>query len=288
MPLTVAANDPLAISLTLRATAKAIRRHWEGCQSLLDDWGGTTFVDIKVIVKLRRWIPSLSSYFLAIIGPKTTAAQSVGNQVAAVVASFAAQAGAPLIHASCSSSVDGPEGYVHLSEKECLSNLVTSLVGQLVDILPDDCNVNEDLSLSKLDGTEQHWSLAMHALSTLLGAASSPLFCIIDNWQSIEDPFGDNERLLELLQTFKEHSARCKASPYPRSLKVLITTSGRSHSLMDTFDSKNIILADQLSGCETPDNLKAGQSLLSPRFMQSFANMSTDEPGETDSEPEGT
>lgn len=219
---------------------------------------------------LQEWIPQRSSPFLCVIGPRQTAPPTLAYQLAAVICSFATQAEASLIHASCVTFFEGPQDLVE--PEAALINLVNSLTAQLIDILPADSQFNEDLPIFDRDGTLENWALAMHTLKILLDASPSPLFCIINNWQCLENPVTDNKHLTQLLHVFREHSANCKSARCPRPFKVLITTSGRSVSLLEEFEPHEIVLADQLASHRTPGKSRPGRSPLVPPSSQLFVN----------------
>lgn len=104
----------------------------------------------------------------------------------------------------------------------------------------------------------------MHTLKILLDASPSPLFCIIDSWQCLENHVTDNKHLTQLLHVFREHSANCIRARCPRTFKVLITTSGRSVSFLEEFGAHEIVLADQLVSQRTPGKPRPGRSPLAP------------------------
>ena len=212
---------------------------------------------------MRDWRLGNSSDFLCISGPWQTAAPSPAYQLAAAICSFAIQAKIPIIHFSCTPSVED-NGKSEEKESEVLVHLVYSLITQLIEILPEEFQFNEKIPIAHLDGTIKTFASALHTLKILLDASPSPLLCIIDNLQHLEDPATENEHLIRLLSVLRAHRESCTTTSPARSFKVLFTTSGRSTALVEVLEPYEMVLANNLIPTHSTKRSRPSQSLMVP------------------------
>lgn len=231
---------------------------------------GKTFVETHVATSLHKWLSDNSSPFLCIAGPRQSTT-NLASRLATAVCASVTQSSIPLIQGSC---ILSPGGTPNDSDQTVLVRLVYSLIAQLIDILPEDYQSAETISIADLDGTTQTLGRALRVLAILLRASPSPLFCVIDNFQCLERPSKDNSNLSGLLNVLQEHGRQCKTSLVPRPLKVLFTTSGRSMSLLKELEPRTIVMIDQLVTGHAPGSTRRRQQPLSPttlaRFLESF------------------
>jgi hypothetical protein len=113
---------------------------------------------------------------------------------------------------------------------------------QLIEQLPAKLECESDFSgerFSRLDGTLKTWSDAIAVLNDLLRFTPKILYCIIDGFQWLDDPSTD-KFLKELVKVL-----RGAAVPSSNCFKVLITTTGRSRSLLGELSQTELILADR-------------------------------------------
>lgn len=233
---------------------------------------GKTFVETHVATSLHKWLSDNSSPFLCIAGPRQSTT-NLASQLATALCASVTQSSIPLIQGSC---ILSPGGTPDDSDQRStvLVRLVYSLIAQLIDILPEDYQSAETISIAGLDGTTETFELALRVLAILLRASPSPLFCVIDNFQCLERPSKDNSNLSGLLSVLQEHGRQCKTALVPRPLKVLFTTSGRSMSLLKELEPRTIVMIDQLVTGHAPGSTRRRQRPLSPttlaRFLESF------------------
>lgn len=229
-------------------------------------------MEARVAASLHDWVPSRTSHFLYVAGPRQATAPNSFSQTAIAICSVVAQAGAPVIQVSCTLSTERVRENFEPASK-ALINLLYSLIGQLIDVLPENFEINEELSISELDGTTRTFALALRSLKILLDAAPSPLFCIIDNFQFLEDPAQDNSHLTRFLTVLQEHSKACRTAPIPLPVKILFTTSGRSTILMEFLEPHEMVLADQRSAARLPGRSRPGRKILSPTTARSIESL---------------
>jgi hypothetical protein len=162
--------------------------------------------------------------------------------VAAMCVDFANKAKLPVISYFCQLSRDKSLRPGNTRESQELVALTYSLIRQLIERLPAQLECESDFGgerFSRLDGTLKTWNDAVEALNDLLQFTPTILYCIIDGFQWLDDPSTD-KFLKELVKVF-----RGAALPSSNCFKVLITTTGRSRSLLGELSPTELILADR-------------------------------------------
>ena len=244
--------------------------HREACESLIPSESiGKIFVEAAVGAALRDWRLDSSLHFLCVSRPWQTTAPSPAYQLAAAICSFAIQAEVPIIHFSCTTSIE-ENGQDVENESKVLVHLVYSLIAQLIEILPEGFQSEEKIPIVHLDGTTKTFASGLHTLKVLLGASPSPLFCVIDNLQYLEDPATENEHLIRFLNILRAHRESCTTASLTRSFKVLFTTSGRSTALVEVLEPHEMVLADNLVPAHSPKRSRSSQSPMvsvTPHFF---------------------
>ena len=234
------------ISKASLADLSALRRNWGGFESLAPiEPIKKIFVETTVRTALWDWRLESNSCFLCVSGPWQKAALSPAHQLATAICSFAIQMEIPLIHFSCVPSIY-ETGKGDGVETTWMVNMVYSLMAQLIQLLPEEFEPKEKIVVADLDATTRTFTSALSALSVLLDASPSPLFCVIDNLQHLEDPTAENEYLMQFLKILQAHGQSCRSAFPARCFKVLFTTSGRSTSLVDFLEPHEMVLADSL------------------------------------------
>lgn len=221
---------------------------------------------------LRDWRLDSSSHFLCVSRPWQTTAPSPAYQLAAAICSFVIQAEVPIIHFSCTPSA-GEDGEDVETESKALVHLVYSLIVQLIEILPEGFQSKAKIPIAHLDGTNKTFVSALHVLRILLDASPSPLFCIIDSLQYLQDYATENEHLIRFLNILRAHGEGCTTASPARSFKVLFTTLGRSTALVEALEPHEMILADNLAPARSTKRSRPSQSPLVPvmsHFFEAF------------------
>ena len=200
-------------------------------------------------------------------GLRQTGDLASAYQLAASICSFAIQSGAPLIHASCVAPMDEIR---HNFEPEStgLMSLVYSIIARLIDNLPESFEIKEEPTIAGLDGSIENFTPALRTLGVLLNAAPSPLFCVIDNIECLDDQGSDNYWLLQFLTVLRECSESRQASITSRTFKVLFTISSHATSLIEVLEPHEIVLADQVAAVRSSGRRRLSRNPLSPATPQ--------------------
>lgn len=224
---------------------------------------GKIFVEAAVGAALQDWRLDSSSHFLCVSGPWQTTTPSPAHQLAAAICSFANQAEVPIICFSCTRSFE-EDGEDAEKDLRALVRLVYSLIAQLIKILPERFQSVEKIPVVPLDGTTKTFPSALHTLKILLDASPSPLFCVIDNLQYLEDHATENEDLIGFLNILRAQTESCISSFPARYFKVLFTTSGRSTALVEILEPQEMVLADNLVPARSPKRSRPSQGPMVP------------------------
>ena len=169
------------------------------CSSHLEDWydtdqikiqhDGSTglFIEWQVVSALEEWTTG-SSQVLYIVGPSLAADQFPTSLIASELIGSAVQSQISTVSFFCELSHKKlPEG--RTAEVEALIALTSSLIRQLIELLPIQLTSTTHLSqqmLELLDGSLETWEVATTVLSELLDLSPPMLFCVIDNFQELD------------------------------------------------------------------------------------------------------
>lgn len=134
-------------------------------------------------------------------------------------------------------------------ETKALLSLLYALIRQLIELLPlkpkDPINVDMN-EIRSLDGSTSNIDAAMRLLQDLIMQMDAPLFIVVDGLQWLDD-VSTNSYLLELVKTLTSAGASThRPDNYKVPLvRILFTTTGRSHALLDALDAGEYLLADE-------------------------------------------
>lgn len=202
--------------------------------------------------RLKEWTTSTDSHFISVAGRQPKGLEPPPMSVlASMCIEFATSANLPVISYFISLPLreDLREG--NSREVQALVSLTYALIRQLIEQLPPQFSSLSDLSseqLELLDGTRNSLPGAIKLLQDLTQVVPKPLFCIVDGFQVLDD--WTTEALLEDL--VKVLNGGVENSGGGKTLKVLITTTGRSRALMRLLESKDLLLADRDGAVNSP------------------------------------
>lgn len=139
---------------------------------------------------LTDWTKARVSTVLSISGRKPSSLELAPmTALASMCIDFAVRSGLLVISYFCELSRDELRAG-HTRESQELIDLGYALIRQLAEKLPPHFNSASDFSegrFSPLNGTLQSWDTAIGMLKDLIKLAPTPLFCIIDRCQILDD-----------------------------------------------------------------------------------------------------
>lgn len=202
--------------------------------------------------RLKDWTTNPETNFLSIAGRRPKGLEPPPMKVlASMCVDFATNAKLPAISYFC--SLPQPEVLRGGNTREVqeLISLTYALIRQLIELLPVQFSSERDFTqerLSLLEGTSKSWSDAIGLLQDLVDTVSKPLFCIVDGFQILDDWsteswIGDLVKVLRVSESKGENNG---------NFKVLITTTGKSKTLIKLLDVRELVLADRDGAVDSP------------------------------------
>lgn len=237
--------------LELHFDSHQIRRHVE--------LGAQVSVSREVSDRLRSFVSDGHEPVLAMAGSTSLDHHGLST-MAKVAASFVGHAidiGLPTISWFCGLSRDVKENTGLTREATALISMTYALIRQLIEILPLRLGVplgvsTDDLvNLGKTGMTSETLSMfetALSSLAQLISQIDVTTFIVIDGIQWLDDVSTSpylNELIKVLVRAAADnHQARGQQRPVVR---VLLTTTGRSRSLLRALENNVYLLADRAS-----------------------------------------
>ena len=232
----------------------------EGTMGSLWDIPRAVALPSPMLARLRDWISSEESEILWVAGPEHYCYPSKMSAVAAtMVALFTEEKPTAVFH-FCDLplpwTVQGGES----REEIGLMSMVYSMIQQLIDHVPPRFDSSKDLGLKRftpLDGNVSTLDGALELLRDLIPLCLPYLVIIIDGIEQLDDWKGQHG-CKEFVKTLRQCKPLKPRDDEPqRVYKVLFTTAGKRGALMETLDSKEILLQDDI------DNMELGTAAFS-------------------------
>ncbi|KAF8846683.1 hypothetical protein BDZ45DRAFT_608575, partial [Acephala macrosclerotiorum] len=203
-------------------------------------------LDTTAASRLKDWTTSTApdSRLISIAGRRPKGLEPPPMSVlASMCVEFAAAANLPVISYFISLPPSGELRESNSREVQALISLTYALIRQLIEQLPTQFSSSFDFSqgrLSILDGTPKTWTEVIELMKDLVQVVPKPLFCILDGFQVLDD--WSTEALVEdLVKVLGGEGGNCAEG---ETLKVLVTTTGRSRALVRLLKTKDLLLAD--------------------------------------------
>lgn len=215
---------------------------------------GPISLETTAASRLREWTTSTTpdSQFISVAGRQPKGLEPPPMSVlASMCIEFAVAAKLPVISyfGSLPEREEVREG--NSREGQALISLMYALIRQFIEQLPSQFCSSFDFNserLPLLDGTLNSWTHAIGLLKDLTKVVPKPIFCILDNFQVLDD--WSTENLLEdFVKVLGDEARNCGGG---KMLKVLITTTGRSRALVGLLDANNLLLADRDGAVDSP------------------------------------
>ncbi|MCJ1383219.1 hypothetical protein MMC17_006332 [Xylographa soralifera] len=214
------------------------------------DPSSAVFASPHVSSRLREWTTSPTPGLLSLAGPKQSLnalTPSPMTTVASQYVSFASQSRLPVISYFCELPRGERLRKGNTPEAQSLVAVIYALIRQVVELLPMEFESRLDLGeerFAMLDGSLKTWKQTLSLLGDLFCEIRSVLFCVVDGWQWLDDR-STNESLAQFLRLLRG-GIGAESSGF--KLKVLLTTAGRSHCLLENLSRTALVLADQIEG----------------------------------------
>ena len=209
-------------------------------------------VTSEISHRLRDFISSADGAVFAIAGSRLLDQHGMGNatKVAINFINHAEEIGLPVISWFCQPPVRGQTYEEAAVEASSLVSLVYALVRQLIELLPLKPRKPIGVSiidLESLDGTFETIGTAIQLLGALIRQIDFVVFIVIDGLQWLDD-IGTMKPLSELIATLTKDVVDGRASSETgqdaQDIRVLLTTTGRSHALLENLEPSTYLLAD--------------------------------------------
>jgi hypothetical protein len=207
-------------------------------------------LDTVATSRLKEWTTAPEIHLLSIAGRKPKSLELAPmTLLASMCVDFAINSRLPVVSYFCElpQSEDLRPG--NTRESQALISLTYALIRQFIELVPAEFETNFDFSqerLSLLDGTMQSWNEAIGLLRNLIQLIPKPLFCIVDGFQLLDDPSTD--QYLDGIIGALSGSALADTN----RLKVLITTTSRSRSLIRNLSTQDLVFADRDGAVDSP------------------------------------
>ena len=243
------------------------------------DEGDRLSIEWQVVSALEEWTKS-SSQILCIVGPSDATAPSTTSLIAKECAVSANLSQIPVISFSCDLPRKNLTGGV-TAEVRALIALTYALIRQLIGLLPTTFTCTENLREPKfavLDGSLDTWSDAMAVIGELLDLAPPMLFCVINDFQLLDDK-STSQYLEAFLDTMRGHTKIGGSSSEgpKRVLKILFTTAGSSRCLLSHLTRKELVFAEHNRTARRPGKAMIGQRSLSPTALKELRERGVDD-----------
>ncbi|KAL4860474.1 hypothetical protein BDV12DRAFT_205011 [Aspergillus spectabilis] len=176
-------------------------------------------VDKEVQNRLEIWLRASSSTNLWIQGPQDVWQPSQNSMTAVSLAALARKNSIPCIIYFCSLTVPHEPG---ISKALDLNSLLTSIITQLIQLIPDDGYTEADLSPAHFTGLAQGTLSVLDTLQLILDIRSlgpRVVYGFIDNIQVLEDQ-SDQDYTQDFLRTIATLCRLDRGAPRPNSAIV--------------------------------------------------------------------
>ncbi|KAE9365611.1 hypothetical protein N431DRAFT_519116 [Stipitochalara longipes BDJ] len=202
--------------------------------------------------RLKDWTTNPQIKFLSIAGRHSKGLEPPPMKIlASMCVNFATNAKLPAISYFCSlPPVEELRGD-NTREVQELISLTYALIRQFVELLPvqfsSDCDFTQE-RLSLLEGTSKSWTDAIELLRDLVISVPKPVFCIVDSFQVLDD-WSTESMIGDFVKTLKDSGPEEETK---ETLKVLITTTGKSKALTRYLAVRELVLADRDGAVNSP------------------------------------
>lgn len=256
-------ESTLAIMNTSQAQQVAGREAYLAASRNLEayfdsDQLGRELISRKIMVtseishRLRDFISSEAGTLFAIATSRLLDQNGMGNatKIAINFVNHAEEIGLPVISWFCQ-----PPGRAQAHEEDAvgvepLVSLVYALIRQLIELLPLQPKSPIDVSITDLESLDGNFSTigtAIQLLGALIRQIDFVIFIVIDGLQWLDD-IDTSKPLSQLITVLKygvvdEHLSP-EADRDARDIRVLLTTTGRSHALLENLEPSTYLLAD--------------------------------------------
>jgi hypothetical protein len=212
--------------------------------------------------RLKDWTTNPEINFLSIAGRRPKGLEPPPmNILASMCVDFATNANLPAISYFCSLPQTGLLRAGNMREVQALVSLIYALIRQLIELLPIQFSSAFDFTqerLSLLEGTLKSWSDAIGLLQDLVHTVPKPLFCIVGDFQILDD-WSTESLVGDLMKVLRySDSKEVKREKF----KVLITTTGRSKVLIKYLEVQELVLADRDGAVDGPARRGGNKRLI--------------------------
>jgi hypothetical protein len=203
----------------------------------------------EVSYRLQDFVVEARDRCLAIAGSTLLDREGVSTmtKVASSFVDHTDDIGFPVISWFCSQPAVDLDHNATSSEMGAMISLIYTLVRQLIELLPlkppKPLAVDID-GLRTLDGSPTSIDTALFLLRDLVRNVDFPLFIVVDGLQWLDD-VSTSAHLDGLVAALVDPRAETDDEGAPLSVRVLFTTTGRSHALLRTLDTRFYLLAEE-------------------------------------------
>lgn len=238
------------------------------------DESPATYIEWQVASALEEWVTT-GSQMLCIIGLYQEVDTPPTTTIAREYVVSASQADIPVISYFCElprSLTKLPNGMT--AEMSGLISLTYALIRQLIELLPSFISYTEDLGaqrFAKLDGSVGSYDQAILLLGELLDHSPPMLFCVVDALETLDDR-STTSHLTAFVNTLRGHKAYTGplSTGSDRVLKILLTTAGRSRTLLTNLNEEELVFAERAGSAQNPGRPWAGRRSLSPTPLKAL------------------
>jgi hypothetical protein len=208
-------------------------------------------VSNQMLYRLRDFVNDAKKPLLALAGPNVVDPHGFGTmtKIAANFISHATEVNIPVISWFCELPADSSKIVQPTGEERSLIALTYALIRQLIELLPsapsEPINVDID-DIVMLEGTLKTMDVALVLLKDLVEQVDSMLFTVLDGLQWLDDQHTSpylGDLILTLLSASAINQQRSEQM-FPL-VRVLLTTTGRSYTLLDILEREVYLLADE-------------------------------------------
>ena len=249
-PLAASTPPNLANRETYLMASRGLELHFDRDQIQLPfESSATVTASIDIVQHLQSFAANSEQYVLAIAGPQSRDHQglSTTTKVAASFVNHATEIGLPLISWFCAPPSGSTENAGMTREWSALVSLLYALIRQLIELLPLKPKAPIDVDIATLESLNGCSTATIDAtnlvLKDLLAQLDTTLFIVIDGLEWLDDT-STHRPLTSTLQTLINASAARLPEQSSTSVRILLTTTGRSHALLDVLEPGTYLLAD--------------------------------------------